>query len=82
MSTYFETATDRELEELEAIQPQVIVELERLHNVNACLLAALKALVATVRTFRNVPKKEQEWTSLDEAALTEAFAAIEEAEQL
>ena len=45
------------------------------------LLAALKALVATVRTFRNVPKKEQEWTSLDEAALTEAFAAIEEAEQ-
>lgn len=44
------------------------------------LLEALKALAATARTFRNVPKHEQEWTPLDEEALEAAFAAIAKAE--
>ena len=37
---------------------------------------ALEALTSTARTFRNVPKDEQEWTSIDETALQQAFAAL------
>jgi len=44
------------------------------------LLAALKNLTVTARTFRNVPKAEQEWTTLDDEALEAAFAAIDRAE--
>lgn len=40
------------------------------------LLEALQALTATARTFRNVSKREQEWTPLDDEALDAAFAAI------
>jgi hypothetical protein len=40
------------------------------------LLAALRALTATARTFRNVPKSEQEWTPLDDEALAASFAAL------
>lgn len=43
------------------------------------LLKALKALVSTARTFRNVPKDEQEWTSIDDDALEAAFYAIAKA---
>ena len=43
------------------------------------LLAALVALAATARTFRNVPKAEQEWGPLDDEALNAAFAAIAKA---
>lgn len=43
------------------------------------MLAALKALASTARTFRNVPKDEQEWTSLDDDALAAAFDAIAKA---
>lgn len=43
------------------------------------LLAALTALAATARTFRNVPKAEQEWTPIDDEALDAAFAAIAKA---
>jgi len=43
------------------------------------LLAALRALASTARTFRNVPQEDQEWTSIDEDALTVAFAAIAKA---
>lgn len=43
------------------------------------LLKALKALVSTARTFRNVPKDEQEWTSIDDDALEAAFDAIAKA---
>ena len=49
---------------------------DRLRTINADLLAALKALTATSRTFRNVPKDEQEWTSLDDEALDNAFAVL------
>ena len=44
------------------------------------LVAALEALAATARTFRNVPAERQEWTSLDDEALEAAFAAIAKAE--
>jgi hypothetical protein len=44
------------------------------------LLAALKAVASTYRTFRNVPKEKQEWTPLDDEALEAAFAAISKAE--
>lgn len=40
------------------------------------LLDALEALTSTARTFRNVPKNQQAWTSIDDAALNAAFAAI------
>jgi len=43
------------------------------------LLAALVALAATARTFRNVPKAEQEWGPLDDEALNAAFVAIDKA---
>jgi hypothetical protein len=43
------------------------------------LLAALEALTATARTFRNVPADEQEWTPIDDEALDAAFAAIAKA---
>ena len=51
-------------------------EGDHLRTINAELLAALKALTATSRTFRNVPKDEQEWTSLDDEALDNAFAVL------
>lgn len=44
------------------------------------LLAALKALTLTARTFRNVPQDDQMWTSIDEDALRSAFDAIAKAE--
>jgi hypothetical protein len=44
------------------------------------LLAALKALTLTARTFRNVPQEEQMWTSIDEDALRQAFDTIARAE--
>lgn len=44
------------------------------------LLAALKALTFTARTFRNVSQDEQMWTSIDEDALRSAFDAIAKAE--
>jgi len=43
-------------------------------------LAALQGLTATARTFRNVPKEEQNWTVLDDEALEAAFAALAKAE--
>lgn len=46
------------------------------------LLQALERLTSTARTFRNVPSGEQAWTSLDDDALNEAFAAIAEAKGL
>ena len=39
------------------------------------LVAALRDLCATARTFRNVPKEQQEWTPLDDAALAKSGAA-------
>ncbi len=44
------------------------------------LVAALRALTDTARTFRNVPESEQQWTSLDDIALEQAFAALSKAE--
>ena len=44
------------------------------------LLAACRALAATARTFRNVPKDQQEWGPLDDEALEAAFRAIDKAE--
>jgi hypothetical protein len=40
------------------------------------LLTALEALTITARTFRNVPKEDQDWTSCDDDALDAAFSAI------
>lgn len=40
------------------------------------LYVALTNLVATTRTFRNVPKDKQEWTPLDDEALNEAFEVL------
>jgi len=45
------------------------------------LLAACIDASATYRTFRNVPVEEQEWTSLDDAALDALFTAIAKATQ-
>ncbi len=44
------------------------------------LLEALETLTQSARTFRNVPKEEQEWTSFDDEALENAFKAIAKAE--
>ena len=44
------------------------------------LYRALKNLVATARTFRDVPKEEQQWTQTDDDALGEAFSALDEYE--
>lgn len=44
------------------------------------LYNALVALASTARTFRNVPKDEQDWGPLDDEALEAAFVAIEKAE--
>jgi hypothetical protein len=43
------------------------------------LLAALQNLCATARTFRNVPKDEQEWGPIDDEALDAAFTALAKA---
>ena len=43
------------------------------------LLKALEHVVSTYRTFRGVPESEQMWTSTDDAALEEGFAAIAKA---
>lgn len=42
------------------------------------LLDALAHLAVSARTFRDVPKDEQEWTPLDDAALDQAFAILAE----
>lgn len=51
------------------------------HKAAPELLEALKALTCTARTFRDVPKEEREWTSLDDEAIDAAFAAIAKAEE-
>jgi hypothetical protein len=43
------------------------------------MLTALAAIVTTYRTFRNVPKRQQEWTTIDDDALGAGFAAIAKA---
>ena len=43
------------------------------------LLAALEAVVSTYRTFRNVPKSDQEWTLIDDEVIAAGFAAIAKA---
>jgi len=58
---------------------QIIYQAETLRASNAQLLAALKTIISTYRTFRNVPVEEQQWTSLDEEALQAGFAAIAQA---
>lgn len=40
------------------------------------LLQALRDAAFCLRTFRNVPLADQAWTSVDEDALQQAFAAI------
>jgi len=44
------------------------------------LLDALRAVVSTYRTFRNVPHREQEWTRIDDEAIGAAQIAIAKAE--
>ena len=45
------------------------------------LYEALKSLTATARTFRNVPKEDQEWTPVADEALDHAFAILAEYER-
>lgn len=44
------------------------------------LLETVKDLATCLRTFRNTPKREQDWTSLDEAVLDHAFYLIQKLE--
>ncbi len=41
------------------------------------LIATIKALTHSLRTFREVPKDEQEWTSFDSEALEAGFDLLE-----
>lgn len=50
----------------------------QLERENAELREALNNLAATARTFRNVPKDEQEWTPIDDEALNAAYALLSE----
>lgn len=59
--------------------PEIIAANARLISAAPDLFKALKALVSTARTFRDVPKDEQEWTSIDDDALEAAFDAIAKA---
>lgn len=59
--------------------PSECIANARLISAAPDLLKALKALISTARTFRNVPKDEQEWTSIDDDALEAAFDAIAKA---
>lgn len=43
------------------------------------LLEACKAVVQTYRTFRNVPKCDQQWTSIDDDVMEQLERAIEKA---
>ena len=54
-------------------------EHNAVYNSHAELLEALRGVCATYRTFRNVDRGGLEWTSTDDAALEQAFAAIERA---
>lgn len=45
------------------------------------LFEALKALASAARTFRDVPKNKQMWTTYDDEALENAFDVIEEFER-
>jgi len=47
-------------------------ELDRLRGT-------MRRVLAGYRTFRNVPEDEQQWTSYDDAAIEEGYAAIGEA---
>lgn len=59
---------------------QLEKENQDLREENRKLRSALKNLAFTARTFRNVPKEEQEWTIIDEDALDDAFEALGEKE--
>ena len=59
--------------------PEIVAANARLISAAPDLFKALKALVSTARTFRDVPKDEQEWTSIDDDALEAAFDAIAKA---
>jgi hypothetical protein len=48
-------------------------------NLHDDLVEALAACCVSLRTFRNVPKDEQDWTSLDDDALDNAFQTLERA---
>lgn len=48
-------------------------------NSHADLVAALEAVHSTYRTFRDVPKDEQEWTSIDDLAMAQLESALTKA---
>lgn len=73
-------ACRRYLEEGKATVEALRAEIDALRATNAERLLTLKALAATARTFRNVPAKDQQWTSLDDDALGSAFEIINRAE--
>lgn len=62
----------------------VILPVERDANMRLCaaapdLLDALRATLFCLKTFRNVQKSRQEWTSVNDSAVSEAGAAIRKA---
>src|SRR4051794_25388594 len=59
----------------------VVLRQLRLMTAAPKPLDVLKALATTARTFRNVPDEAKAWTSIDDDALDQAFAAIAEAEK-
>ena len=58
------------------LPPATIDAIVRDHNERPDLLAALRACVNSLRTFRGVPKDEQEWVTSDSEAIEAGFAAI------
>jgi hypothetical protein len=50
--------------------------IAELHKQVSQLRAALSDLYTLHRTFRDVPQADQQWTSLDDDAMTQAEAAL------
>jgi hypothetical protein len=54
-----------------------LIDLAQIVHDHGNAISALRALTNTARTFRAVPKDEQEWTSIDDEALDAAFAILD-----
>jgi len=67
---------NRETAMLMARAPDLLAEVERLRGQVAALASALANLHAVHRTFRGVSKSDQEWTPIDDDAMSDAEAAL------
>jgi hypothetical protein len=59
---------------------ETLLEYFYLFRAAQAMRDALAAVSQTYRTFRNVPKEDQEWTALDDEALEAVEAALAKAE--